>query len=171
MTPQVPGSFLVGFVPDLTLTLLLPPALRPSVQNSSETPPEGQDTVTWMSPCQHRGPPRLPPSPPSACRGSPKPRITELFCVALEDLGDSFSFLSFELPWRSIRWSSGARPWTWEEAVAEPLAREMALRPTGAKLCYERCVQHSLGVTPARDANHAWQWLCTCPLCCLHLPP
>lgn len=43
------GSFAVVFVTDithdLTHTLLLPPALRPPVQNSSETTPEGQDPV------------------------------------------------------------------------------------------------------------------------------
>lgn len=55
--------------------------------------------------------------------------------------------------------------------MAEPLAREVALWPSGTKPCFERkFARHSLGVTPACDANHSWHWLCICPPRCLHPP-
>lgn len=113
-----PGLPRGGFAPSLTRALPLPAALRPPVQNSSETAREGQDAVTGPSPaprapaCRHS--PLLRAGGQGSAPGSGRNPELELFCVALEDLGDSFSVLSFELPRRSVWWRSpGARPQTW----------------------------------------------------------
>lgn len=137
VTAQVPGPSLVGLFPASLVTtcaLLLPPALRPPVQNSSETAPEGQDTVTSTA-----GPPP-PPSPPSVCRGLPRPRITELFCVALEDLGDSFSFLSFELLGGAFTGTLGPSHGLGNKSWPSLWPGRWPRSPQGAKLCYRRKV-------------------------------
>lgn len=136
VTPQVAlGPFTVGFVTsvthDLTCALLFP-ALRSPIQNSSETASEGQDAVTW--PSQPWGPRQLlSQCTVSGARSATISQITELFCIALEDLGNSFSFLSLELPWRSIGWSPGARPPTWNKLWMSPWPRGRPCSLQGTK--------------------------------------
>lgn len=152
-----PGLPRGGFARGLTQALPLPAALRPPVQNSSETAREGQDAV--RGPLAHAASPCLPPLPtPPRRRAGLRPRLRgrnpelQSFSVLLLR---TWGILSLFCPLNSLGGAFGGGPQgpghrLGDASAEEPPAPEVAPQPSGLARCGQqrRRAQHRLSVPP-----------------------